>query len=244
MAKSSKVTSIILQNFTPPFEIILLVASPPVAALKGHQSYSPPGTPFCACTLEAAVIRSAGGLDASVNSVSRNIDWARRALELHCGMRPGQWGGECDGDCLSGGKAEAVCHWNKSRARCGRGRTVVAPAVPAVAITADSMFAPLSIRIVWPAEKSATLATCWHSPHTFRLMTAGCISGWEQRPRPALIFHGRTGARNMLRTLPPINWWSSAKVLASFAGRALAVNGNEAQFSRSRRGLGRIFVAA
>ena len=44
--------------------------------------------------------------------------------------------------------------------------TVVAPAVPTVAITADSMFAPLSIRIVWPAEKSATLATCWHSPHT------------------------------------------------------------------------------
>ena len=101
--------------------------------------------------------------------------------------------------------------------------TVVAPAVPTVAITADSMFAPLSIRIVWPAEKSATLATCWHSPHTFRSTTAGCISGWVQRPRPALIFHGRTGARNMLRTLPPFNWWWSAKVLASFAGRALAV---------------------
>ena len=31
--------------------------------------------------------------------------------------------------------------------------------------------------------------------------------GLVQRPRPASIFHGRTGARNMLRTLPPINWW-------------------------------------
>ena len=36
------------------------------------------------------------------------------------GIRPDQRGGECDGDCLSGGKAEAVCHWNKSRSRCGR----------------------------------------------------------------------------------------------------------------------------
>src|SRR5271169_1669381 len=37
--------------------------------------------------------------------------------------------------------------------------TVVAPAVPTVAMTADSRFAPVSIIIVWPAAKSATLAT-------------------------------------------------------------------------------------
>src|SRR5437868_3089589 len=37
--------------------------------------------------------------------------------------------------------------------------TVVAPAVPAVAMTALSRSAPVSIRIVWPAPKSATLAT-------------------------------------------------------------------------------------
>ena len=37
--------------------------------------------------------------------------------------------------------------------------TVVAPAVPTVAMTAVSRFAPVSIIIVWPAAKSATLAT-------------------------------------------------------------------------------------
>ena len=37
--------------------------------------------------------------------------------------------------------------------------TVVAPAVPTVAMTAVSRFAPVSITIVWPATKSATLAT-------------------------------------------------------------------------------------
>ena len=37
--------------------------------------------------------------------------------------------------------------------------TVVAPAVPTVAMTAVSRFAPVSIMIVWPAAKSATLAT-------------------------------------------------------------------------------------
>src|ERR1035437_3301411 len=37
--------------------------------------------------------------------------------------------------------------------------TVVAPAVPTVAMTAVSRLAPVSIIIVWPAPKSATLAT-------------------------------------------------------------------------------------
>src|SRR5690348_11712331 len=37
--------------------------------------------------------------------------------------------------------------------------TVVAPAVPTVAMMAVSSFAPVSILIVWPAENSATLAT-------------------------------------------------------------------------------------
>src|SRR5450755_1219949 len=37
--------------------------------------------------------------------------------------------------------------------------SVVAPAVPTVAITAVSRFAPASILIVWPALKPATLAT-------------------------------------------------------------------------------------
>ena len=38
-------------------------------------------------------------------------------------------------------------------------RTVVAPAVPTVAMTAVSRFAPVSIMIVWPASKPSTLAT-------------------------------------------------------------------------------------
>src|SRR5262249_6521539 len=45
------------------------------------------------------------------------------------------------------------------RAGVGGAPAGVAPAVPTVAMTAVSRSAPVSIRIVWPATKSATLAT-------------------------------------------------------------------------------------
>jgi hypothetical protein len=48
--------------------------------------------------------------------------------------------------------------------------TVVAPAVPTVAMTAVSRLAPISIIVVWPAPKSATLAT-------FDIVRAGGRSG-------------------------------------------------------------------
>jgi hypothetical protein len=64
-----------------------------------------------------------------------------------------------DGDGLAGAEAHHAGDRDNGRARAGGGATVVAPAVPTVAMTAVSRFAPVSILIVWPASKPATLAT-------------------------------------------------------------------------------------
>ena len=82
--------------------------------------------------------------------------------------------------------------------------TVVAPAVPTVAMTAVSRFAPVSIIIVWPAAKSATLATLIlvaPAAEAADRVVAGCVRKSVQllsvsRPsgkRPALLLAAARG---------------------------------------------------
>ena len=64
-----------------------------------------------------------------------------------------------DGDGLAVAKASALATGIAVAPAPVAALTVVAPAVPTVAMTAVSRFAPVSILIVWPAPKPATLAT-------------------------------------------------------------------------------------
>ena len=64
--------------------------------------------------------------------------------------------------------------------------TVVAPAVPTVAMTAVSRLAPVSIIIVWPAPKSATLATLIlfapAAEAASPVLTPSAFDGWPVPP--------------------------------------------------------------
>src|SRR5208283_3712004 len=81
-------------------------------------------------------------------------------------------------------------------------RTVVAPAVPTVAITAVSKSAPVSIMIVWPASKPATLATLMlvaPLPEGVDRMVAAC----NRKSLQLLSLSTPSGKRPALVLVPP-----------------------------------------
>src|SRR5262245_59278772 len=82
--------------------------------------------------------------------------------------------------------------------------TVVPPAVPTVAMTAVSRLAPVSIMMVCPAEKSATLATLMLGSPAARAI-GRLVADWTRKSAQLLSVSAPSGRRPELLLLAPAN---------------------------------------